>query len=75
MKLIRGTPSIFSRHTGRGSTALEPEQPYAIKYRLKHNSYRTERFSKQWICIHIKHWIWSSIQWTDPISRIVSNER
>ena len=33
----------------------EPELPYAIKYFLKHNSYRTECFLKQWICI--EHWI------------------
>ena len=52
---------------------LESELSYAAKYFLKHNSYRTECFLKQWICI--EHWIWSSIQWTVPIPRVISHER
>jgi len=57
----------------RRAHTFEPELPYAIKYLLKHTSYRTECFLKQSICI--EHWIWSPIQWTVPISRIISNER
>jgi len=30
---------------------LEPELPCVIKYFLKRNSYQTESFLKQWICI------------------------
>ena len=46
---------------------LESELSYAAKYFLKHNSYRTDCFLKQWICI--EYWIWRSTQSTVPISR------
>ena len=51
----------------------ESELPYAIKYFLKHNSYRIECFLKQWICIEC--WIWRPIQETFPIWRWNSNEQ
>jgi len=51
----------------------ETELPYAMKYILKHNSYRTESFLKQWICTD--HWLWSVIQRSVSISSIISNER
>jgi len=50
----RSLDFVLSRFTQ--AHPLEPEeQGYAIKYFLKHNSYRTECFLKQWICI--EHWI------------------
>ena len=56
----------FSRLRSRFTRAqpLEPELSYAIKYFLKHNSYQTEWFFKQWICI--EHWTCIAIQWTVP---------
>ena len=64
---------VFVRSRFTRAHPLQPELPYAIKYFWKHSWYRTESFLKQ--CIGIEHWIWSPIQWTVPISRIISNER
>jgi len=59
----------FVRSRFTWAHSLESELSYAAKYFLKHKSYRTECFSKQWICI--EHWIWSSTQRTGPISKVV----
>ena len=69
--IVRSRRSLdFVRSRFTRGHPFEPELPYAIKCFSKHNSYRTECF---WICI--LHWIWSPIQWTVPISRIISNDR